>query len=257
MRWDPQRYAMFGDYRDRPFFDLTGQVTAAAPRTVVDLGCGPGHLTVALANRWPQAQVIGIDASPEMIDRARAAHDGANVRFECADVQSFNAAGTDVVVSNALLQWLPGHRGLLATWLDQLAPGAWLAFQVPGNFDSPSHALMRSLASSPRWRGQLGSVLRHEDAVDQPGTYLRLMLDAGYHAEAWETTYVQLLTGANPVLDWVRGTGLRPVLDILGRDDVYEFEAEYGAALQKAYPPGQHGTVFPFRRIFCVGQKNQ
>ncbi len=246
---------MFGEHRDRPFFDLTAQVEAAAPRVVVDLGCGPGNLTVTLANRWPQAQVLGIDASPDMIERAQAAHDSPNVRFECADVRSWNASGADVVVSNAMLQWVPDHQELLRGWLDQLAPGAWLAFQVPGNFDSPSHALMRDLASASRWRSKLGSALRHTDAVEDPGGYLQLMLDAGYHTNVWETTYLQLLQGENPVLDWVRGTGLRPVLELLDPSEVREFEDEYGAALQEAYPAGPHGTVFPFRRIFCVGRK--
>lgn len=255
MRWDPDRYAMFGDHRDRPFFDLTGRIAAAAPGRVVDLGCGPGNLTATLANRWPRAEVLGIDASPNMIERAQAAHDTANVSFQRADVRDWDATGVDVVVSNALLQWVPGHQELLSKWLAQLAPGGWLAFQVPGNFDSPSHALMRELASSPRWRPQLGSVLRHNDAVAGPAEYLQLMLDAGCRADAWETTYLQLLDGENPVLDWVRGTGLRPVLDILGAQDASDFEAEYGAALQEAYPAGEHGTVFPFRRTFCVGQK--
>lgn len=246
---------MFGDHRDRPFFDLTEQVEAAAPRVVVDLGCGPGNLTVTLANRWPQAEVLGIDSSPNMIERAQAAHDTANVRFECADVRNWNATGADVVVSNALLQWVPGHQEQLSAWLDQLSDGAWLAFQVPGNFDSPSHTLMRNLASSPRWRSTLGSALRHTDAVADPGVYLQLMLDGGCRANVWETTYLQLLDGENPVLDWVRGTGLRPVLEVLDPSQVREFEAEYGSALQEAYPPGPHGTVFPFRRVFCVGRK--
>lgn len=256
MKWDPEQYAMFGDYRDRPFFDLTDRISATAPGTVVDLGCGPGNLTVALANRWPRADVLGIDSSQQMISRAQAANDTANVRFERADVARWQAAGVDVVVSNALLQWVPGHDRLLARWLGELDSGAWFALQVPGNFEAPSHSIMRELAASPRWSAQLGSALRGSDAVDAPEQYLQLMLDAGFSADAWETTYLQLLQGADPVLEWVRGTGLRPVLDILDGDDARRFEAEYAAELRRAYPPGDHGTVFPFRRIFCVGNKH-
>ncbi len=246
---------MFGDYRDRPFFDLTDRISATAPQTVVDLGCGPGNLTVALANRWPRANVLGVDASQRMIARAQAAHDTPNVRFEQADVRDWRAIGADVVVSNALLQWVPGHDRLLTRWLGELGRGAWFALQVPGNFDAPSHALMRELAASVRWSGQLGAVLRGSDAVAGPEEYLQLMLDAGFSTDAWETTYLQLLQGEDPVLDWVRGTGLRPVLEVLNNDDAGQFESEYAAALRQAYPRGEHGTVFPFRRIFCVGRK--
>ncbi|GAB3250423.1 class I SAM-dependent methyltransferase [Arthrobacter pigmenti] len=255
MKWDPEQYAMFGDYRDRPFFDLTDRISATAPGKVVDLGCGPGNLTVTLANRWPRADVLGVDSSREMIVRAAAAHDTANVRFEQADARQWAATGADVVVSNALLQWVPGHDQLLTRWLGELESGAWFALQVPGNFDAPSHAIMRDLAASPRWSEQLGAALRGGDAVGAPADYLQLMLDAGFSADAWETTYLQLLQGEDPVLDWVRGTGLRPVLEVLNNHDARRFETEYASELREAYPPGDHGTVFPFRRIFCVGRK--
>ncbi|HEY8295001.1 MAG TPA: trans-aconitate 2-methyltransferase [Micrococcaceae bacterium] len=257
MEWDPVKYVEFGDYRDRPFFDLTGRVRMAAPRRVVDLGCGPGNLTAALARRWPDAQVLGLDSSAPMIERALALPDAPdNLSFALADIAEWSPQdGTDVVVSNAALQWVPGHRDLMASWLRALEPGAWLAVQVPGNFSSPSHALMRQLAESDRWRGRLSGVLRHDDAVAEPTDYLRLLLDAGCKADAWETTYLQLLQGEHPVLDWVRGTGLRPVLAALDPAAAGDFEAEYAARLAEAYPPDGRGTVFPFRRIFCVGQR--
>ena len=165
------------------------------------------------------------------------------------------AADTDVVVTNAALQWVPGHRDMLARWLAALKPGAWFALQVPGNFNAPSHTLMRGLAESAAWAGRLAGVLRHDDVVGEPDDYLAIMLDAGCDADAWETTYYQLLPGANPVLEWVRGTGLRPVLAALSAEDARDFEAEYSALLAEAYPAGPHGTVFPFRRIFAVARK--
>lgn len=255
MKWDPAKYTQFGDYRDRPFFDLTARIHADAPQHVVDLGCGPGNLTATLAARWPDAAVQGLDSSAEMLARAGALA-GDKLTFGPADIAGWMPApDTDVVVTNAALQWVPGHLELLPRWLDALRPGAWFALQVPGNFNAPSHSLMRDLAASDEWSGRLSGALRHSDAVAEPADYLQLMLDAGCDADAWETTYLQVLPGADPVLDWVRGTGLRPVLDALTRDESRRFEADYARLLHEAYPPGPHGTVFPFRRIFAVARR--
>lgn len=258
MRWDPSQYAAFSDHRSRPFFDLVGRIGHAAPRRVVDLGCGPGELTAVLARRWPNAEVVGLDSSPEMIDRARALKDAPpNLFFSLADVRDWAVEpGIDVVVSNAVLQWVPGHQELLARWARDLGEHAWIAFQVPGNFSAPSHSLMRRLAESVRWREQLGSVLRHDDAVGSPEEYHRLLNDAGLEADVWETTYQHRLSGADPVLQWVRGTGLRPVLAALAEDEAAEFERAYADLLTEAYPPQPDGgTLFAFRRVFAVGAK--
>jgi trans-aconitate 2-methyltransferase len=257
MKWDPVKYVEFGDYRNRPFFDLTGRVRAERPRQVVDLGCGPGNLTATLANRWPGAQVTGVDSSAHMLATAAEVAAGTqNLGFEQADIRGWMPAeATDVVVSNAALQWVPGHQELMRTWLAALQPGAWFAMQVPGNFNAPSHQLMRELAGSPRWAATLDGVLRGGESVAEPAEYLEILLDAGCAADAWETTYQQVLPGGDPVLEWVRGTALRPVLAVLPPEEGAEFEAEYAAALRAAYPRGRHGTVFPFRRIFAVGRK--
>lgn len=257
MKWDPVKYVQFDDYRDRPFFDLTGRIQADRPRRVVDLGCGPGNLTAILARRWPEAKVVGLDSSGEMLDKAAAqAARHAGLSFRLADIAAWTPpADTDVVVTNAALQWVPGHQEMLAGWLAALKPGAWFAMQVPGNFNAPSHVLMRDLAGSARWSSRLDGVLRGGDSVGEPTDYLRIMLDAGCTADAWETTYLQVLTGVDPVLDWVRGTALRPVVAALSAEDSLAFEAEFAAALRAAYPGTVHGTVFPFRRIFAVAQK--
>lgn len=259
MKWDPAKYVQFGDYRDRPFFDLTGRIHADRPAQVVDLGCGPGNLTATLAERWPDADVVGVDSSAEMLAKAAPRSEGnKSLRFELDDIADWKpSAETEVVVSNAALQWVPGHQDMMRTWLDVLRPGAWFALQVPGNFNAPSHALLRELAGSPRWEPKLGGVLRGGESVGEPAEYLHLMLDAGYSADAWETTYLQVLRGKDAVLEWVRGTALRPVLATLSATEAAEFEAEYAAMLREAYPPTGHGTVFPFRRIFAVGCKTQ
>ncbi|MGO4235968.1 trans-aconitate 2-methyltransferase [Pseudarthrobacter sp. YAF2] len=258
MKWNPDKYFQFGDYRNRPFFDLTARVLARHPAKVVDLGCGPGNLTATLSDRWPGAEVVGVDSSAEMLAKAaHVAQERPSLRFELADIADWApSADTDVVVSNAALQWVPGHQDLMRGWLAALRPGAWFALQVPGNFDAPSHALMRELASSEPWAGKLDGVLRGSESVGEPGDYLGIMLDAGCVADAWETSYQQVLPGPDPVLEWVRGTGLRPVMAALAPDDAKLFETEYAAALREAYPRGPHGTVFPFRRIFAVGRKD-
>ncbi|KAA0979843.1 trans-aconitate 2-methyltransferase [Paeniglutamicibacter gangotriensis] len=261
MKWDPSKYVQFADHRDRPFYELTARITAAAPRLVVDLGCGPGPLAHSLAERWPDARVIGLDSSQEMIEQARSTQQSPNLSFQSADAtQWMPEADTDVLVSNAMLQWIPEHRELLATWLEALTPGAWFAAQVPGNFGSPSHALMRQLAASARWAPQLAGVLRHDDAVGEPADYLKIMVDAGFEPDVWETTYGQVLTGEHPVLEWVRGTALRPILSKLSAADAVEFEEEYSGLVAQAYPAfadarGERQTLFPFRRIFMVGRK--
>lgn len=262
MKWDPSKYVEFGNHRDRPFHDLVARVRADEPRTVIDLGCGPGNLTATLVDRWPEAHVVGLDSSDEMLLKAQSLRElspqeqSGRLTFQLRDItQWVPDADTDVVVTNAVLQWIPGHQEMLAGWLRVLKPGAWFAMQVPGNFTSPSHTLMRQLAESPRWSTRLGGVLRHDGAVGSPADYLGIMLDAGCAADAWETTYQQVLQGEDPVLEWVRGTGLRPILAALTPLEASEFEAEYSALLREAYPSTIHGTVYPFRRVFAVAQK--
>ena len=252
MRWDPVQYGRYSDQRGRPFFELTARIAADAPQTVVDLGCGSGELTVTLAQRWPEALVSGIDSSPQMI--ARAPVDGA-VQFSVGEAQSLSAAGVDVLVSNAALQWVPEHRELLTRWAGELAPAGWLAFQVPANFDAPSHVLMRELAASAPWRDRLNGVLRGGESTAPPLDYLELLSDHGMDVDAWQTEYVHVLDGADPVLEWVRGTGLRPVLSALSPDDGERFATEYAAALREVYPRRAYGTAFPFLRTFVVAHR--
>lgn len=255
MRWDPTQYGRYAGERERPFFDLVARIAADAPRHIVDLGCGTGNLTAALGQRWPAARVEGIDSSAEMIARS-AEHATDRLTFAVADIADWQpASDVDVIVSNAALQWLPGHRSMIARWAAALPVGGWIALQVPRNFDSPSHVLMREIASSNRWASRLKGVLQNRLSVEMPQAYAATLLDAGLSADVWETTYVHLLTGDDPVLQWVRGTGLRPVLGALSADESAEFESEYGAALRKAYPAGRYGTMFPFRRIFAVGHR--
>ncbi|MBO2447015.1 trans-aconitate 2-methyltransferase [Actinomadura barringtoniae] len=251
--WDPAQYGVFGDERARPFFELLGRVDVEKPRRIVDLGCGSGELTATLRGRWPDADIEAIDSSPEMI---AAAPEVEGIRFSVGDVESWRPGGSvDLIVSNAVLQWVPTHAELIPEWIGALSPGGRLAFQVPGNFDAPSHRLLRELCSSERWRGLVGDALRVDPVMD-PGGYLDLLARRGCFVDAWETTYAQVLQGEDPVLEWVKGTALRPVLSRLGEGEAQEFLNEFGALLREAYPSTPYGTVFPFRRIFVVAGRD-
>jgi trans-aconitate 2-methyltransferase len=249
--WDPERYLVYGDQRGRPFVELLARVGAESPRTVVDLGCGPGNLTALLARRWPQARIAGVDSSEEMVAAARAATSG--IDLEVGDLREWRPAErVDVLVSNATLQWLPDHLDLLPTLVGHLAPGGWLALQVPGNVDQPSHTIRDELAAEPDWAPYTRGVAT--PAAHDAVTYLRALQDLGCEVDAWETTYLHVLTGADPVFAWVSGTGARPTLQALPDDLRPRFEEEFRARLRAAYPDDGGGVVMPFRRVFAVAQ---
>lgn len=253
--WDPGQYLRFGDERSRPFFELIAQIRAEQPGLVVDLGCGPGQLTAELARRWPEAEVRGLDSSAEMIAAASQTDGGPRLSFGLGDVRDWRPEGpVDVIVSNAVLQWVPEHEALLPGWVQALRPGGWLAFQVPANFGAPSHVLMREVAGSPRWRSLLADVRLNRQSAD-PAAYVDLLGRSGCVVNAWETTYLHVLPGEDPVLEWYKGSGLRPVLSALDPDQAADFLAEYGARLREAYPRQPYGTVLPFRRVFVVAQR--
>ena len=252
-RWDPERYLTYADERGRPFVELVARVDAERPATVVDLGCGPGNLTALLRERWPDAEVAGLDSSPEMVERARATV--AGVDFAVADLRDWVASTTrsvDVLVSNATLQWVPGHLDLLPALVETVAPGGWFAFQVPGNFDEPSHTIRAELAGEAPYAEHTCDVAA-PDAHDAE-TYLRALLALDCTVDAWETTYLHVLVGEDPVFTWISGTGARPTLQALPEDLRPGFESELKARLRAAYPPGPAGVVMPFRRVFVVAQ---
>jgi trans-aconitate 2-methyltransferase len=253
--WDPGAYTRFSDERSRPFVDLVARIPARSSRTVLDMGCGEGSMTAALADRWPDAHVVGVDSSPEML--AAATPVPGHLEFVEGDVRDWQPPGpVDVVVSNAVLHWVAGHETLLARWAGWLAPGGRLAIQVPGNFRAPTHALLAELCRSPRWSDRLADAGPRPDTVLEPAAYADVLTTAGLLPDVWETTYLHVLRGPDPVLAWVRSTVLRPVLALLPDDEAAAFSTEYAAALRTAYPVRADGTtVLPFRRIFAVGTR--
>ncbi|HYF74880.1 MAG TPA: trans-aconitate 2-methyltransferase [Nocardioides sp.] len=249
--WDQARYLTYAGERGRPFVDLLARVPAERPRRVVDLGCGPGNLTALLAERWPEAEVLGVDSSPEMVAAARAAVTG--VGFELGDLRDWAPdEPVDVLVSNATLQWVPGHLELLPRLVSAVAPGGWLAFQVPGNVAEPSHTLRDQLAAEPPYAEHTRGVA--VPSSHDPEVYLDALAGLGCAVDAWEATYLHVLTGPDPVFTWVSGTGARPTLQALPDDLRPSFEAEFKRRLAAAYPPRPYGVVLPFRRVFVVAQ---
>ncbi len=260
--WDAGQYLRYGGERSRPFFDLIAQVGATDPGYVADLGCGPGNLTAALAQRWTGAAVVGVDNSPEMIAAAprrpkateateatgatgAAASGAANLTFELGDVWDWRPARpVDVLVCNAVLQWVPGHQELLLNWADLLAPGGWLAFQLPGNSGQPSHVIVSELAESPRWRSLLSAAQLNRQAGD-PADYVELLARPGCQVDAWETSYLHILPGPDAVLEWTKGTTLRPVLAALDEEQAAAFVAEYAERLRQVYSRARSGRSSP------------
>lgn len=261
--WDPEQYLKYGDERGRPFVELVSRIFHPSPKKVIDLGCGPGATTSVLLERWPDAHIVGIDSSKEMIRKAGHLAVPGKLEFSVGDLRALewtSAGPFDVVLSTATLHWVPGHVDLFAAIVGSLTDSGVFAFQVPANFDEPSHTLLSEFAQSDRWSSLLGHLVRR-DPVLTPAGYLKALLETGAGADVWSTTYLHVLRGPDAVLEWVRGTALRPFLSALEAegtpDSVDEFENSYGAALRAAYPMDSQGrTIFPFRRIFAVASRS-
>lgn len=251
--WDPDIYLTFADLRSRPFYDLLARVGAERPRRVVDLGCGPGHLTKYLAQRWPTAVIEALDNSPEMVAAARE----RGIAATTGDLRMWKPRpDTDVVVSNAALHWVPEHSDLMVRWTSQLTRGSWLGIQVPGNFETPSHAAVRALARREPYAKVMRDIpFRVGTVVQPPAYYADLLMDSGCKVDVWETTYLHQLTGVHPVLEWMTGTALVPVRERLDDKVWRQFREELIPLLDDAYPPRPDGTtIFPYRRLFIVAE---
>ncbi|MBX6323159.1 MAG: methyltransferase domain-containing protein [Rhodospirillaceae bacterium] len=248
--WDPAQYARFAEARLRPAIDLLARVPAGERRLVCDLGCGAGQVTRLLAERHPGAEIIGVDSSAAMLERARAAVPAA--RFLAADIAVWSPPrAADLIVANAALHWIEGHDALMLRLLGGLAPRGVLAVQMPRNHAAPSHTAIAETAASGPWAARLAGV-RGTAPVAAAAAYARRLLPHAAAGGAWESEYVHVLAGPDPVMEWTKGATLRPYLDALGAD-APAFLAEYAARLRRAYPPLADGrTLFPFRRVFVV-----
>jgi len=259
-RWDTEQYSKFGDQRLRPALELLQRIPLTQPKRIVDLGCGTGNITSLIAQTWPDAQLTGIDNSEEMLEQARRTD--ASLTWEKADIAEWEPEhAPDLIFSNATLQWLGDHARLFPRLMQFLAPQGCLAIQMPLSWHAPSHRLMReTLANGGIGGSTLGSAALREtlarDWVGQAQRYYDLLANQAVRLDIWETEYLQVLEGEDPVLEWVKGTGLRPILHTLVAEEKQRFLTEYTARLRVAYPRRSDGkTCFPFRRLFIVAVK--
>ncbi|HKP22788.1 MAG TPA: trans-aconitate 2-methyltransferase [Dongiaceae bacterium] len=252
--WDPNQYLKFTDHRLRPALDLMAQIALQAPRSLYDLGCGPGNITRLLQERWPQAAVTGVDSSADMLAKAR--NEAPTVAFEQADIARWSApAPADLLYTNATLHWLDDHAALLPRLAAQLAPGGVLAIQMPDNRQSPSHLLVDEAAATGPWHETLAPIRPVYSSMQSADAYYRILAPVTRQLDIWETTYLHVLEGDNPVVEWTKGTALRPYLDALAEPERGAFLAAYATRIAAAYPRQPDGrTLLPFKRIFIVAQ---
>ena len=256
MAWNPATYMRYGDERTRPAVDLLARVTSAHPARVVDLGCGPGNSTALLVARWPDAEVVGLDSSAEMIATATAANIPA--RFAVADFDTWAPdAAPDVIFANAAFQWSHDPLALVRRLFAVLPSGGALAFQIPQNFDQPTHVAVRDIAAKEPWADKLADARWYDPAgFARAEDYARALAPSGARLDIWTTDYLHRLTGADPVFRWMEGTALRPFLTRLHGGERAAFEAAVKTALTAAYPAEPDGTtLFPFRRLFVVASR--
>ena len=250
MAWDPAQYLKFADHRLRPAIDLLNRINSDNPSEVFDLGAGTGNVTRLLQTRWPNAHVTGVDGSAEMLSKAA---ENTGISWQLADLSTWRApTPADVIYSNAALHWLGDHRALCPALLHSLAPGGVLAVQMPRNFLAPSHTLVDDAARQGPWRAALEPLLRPVP-VEEPSFYYDVLAAEGANIDLWETEYLHVLEGPDPVKEWIKGSWLRPLLDALQEPQRSDFEACYGRLVAEAYPQRADGrTLLPFRRLFMV-----
>jgi trans-aconitate 2-methyltransferase len=254
LSWDPGRYLRFADQRLRPALDLLARIDLASPETVVDLGCGAGNVTAHLKRRWAGAIVTGVDNSPEMLETARAVD--ADIRWESGELSTWRPAQpVTLIYSNAALHWADNHAELFPRLAGCVAEGGVLAVQMPHQNGAPSHQAAFKLAKSARWKDRLAGQMR-ESPVAEPQQYYDWLMPHASAVDIWETEYLQIMDGANPIADWTRGTFLLPFLGALDDDERAAFEAEYRGLVPQTYPKRNDGkTLFPFRRLFLIARR--
>ena len=253
MAWDPGVYMSFGSERTRPAIELLARVPVENPRFVVDLGCGPGNSTGPLAARWTNARIEGVDSSSEMLDEARRSD--IRAAWVEADIADWKPRGRpDVIYSNAAFHWVHDHDRLMPRLMSFLADKGTLAFQVPRNFEEPSHRIIHAVAQQGPWSSKL-SRLTDVTGVLPPQDYYAILEPHAGHIDIWETIYTQVLDGEDAAFRWVSGTALRPLSHALDGEERDAFLAECRRRLAEAYPKRPSGkTLFPFRRLFVVAR---
>ena len=261
--WDAAQYLKFSDQRTQPSRDLVSRLPAddGSVCRVLDIGCGPGNNTAQLRARYPKAQALGIDSSPEMIDAARRQH--PDMEFLVLDAAHLDdlPADFDVAFTNACLQWVPNHREVIPAMLRRVKPGGFAACQFTETINQPAHTIMRELAATPPFMAHIGAAdarpYHHLGGKHfSVSAYYDLIAPLSHHVQMWETTYWHALAGYEGVIDWYRGTGLRPYLAQLPTEELRRaYEQAFVDRLSKVYPLQSDGTVLlPMPRFFFLAQ---
>jgi trans-aconitate 2-methyltransferase len=255
MDWSAKQYVLFAEERVRPARDLAAAIPMADARHVVDAGCGPATSTEVLAARFPGAILSGFDSSPDMIEKARAKMPG--VAFDVEDVTAWApAAPVDVIFANAVFQWLPDHRGLFTRLLSHVAPGGSLALQMPDNLDEPSHVAMREAAASVPFAAKLAGAEGARTEIASAGDYYRMLAPAAARVDVWRTVYHHPLKGFEGIVEWFKGSGLRPYLAKLSAEEQAAYLARYRELIAPRYPVDAAGNVLlAFPRLFVVATR--
>jgi trans-aconitate 2-methyltransferase len=250
--WSARQYLKFEDERTRPPRDLLARVPLESPRRVIDLGCGPGNSTELLVARYPRAEVIGLDSSPDMLRQARERL--PNCAFVQADLADWQPPeGTDLVFANAVFQWVPDHPAVLRRLLAALPPGGVLAVQMPDNTNEPSLALMREVAAKGPWTADLAPAVAARDDLPTPEAYYDLLKPLATELDIWHAVYNHVMAGPESIVEWFRGSGLRPFLSALRDSHRADYLALYAARIAEAYPARFDGKVLlRFPRLFIV-----
>jgi trans-aconitate 2-methyltransferase len=253
--WDAGQYGRFRSERDRPFHDLMARVGAVTARRIADIGCGDGHLTRVLRERWPGAEIWGIDTSSEMLSRAFRGHSDPSLHFMQADLRDWRpSAPVDLIVSNAVLHWVADHAALLRTFVSWLTAEGAIAIQIPNNRSEPAYLAIGALARESPWAERLSGV-DTEVVVESPAFYLDQLATLGLDTDLWETIYYHRLARTAEIVEWLKGTTLRPLLSALDAEAGEQFLAELNARVAPLYPEGPRGVLFPFRRLFFVATR--
>jgi trans-aconitate 2-methyltransferase len=263
LSWSAKQYVAFEDERTRPVRDLLGALPKIEARSVIDIGCGPGNSTEVLAMLFPDAQVSGFDSSPDMIEAAQRRL--PQVRFAVDRIEAWLAASSpvgteatfEVILANAVLQWVPDHAALLPALVDKLSVGGALAVQMPDNLDEPAHRLMREIGAAGPWASKLAAASKARAPLAGADWYYKLLRPLCAEVDVWRTTYFHALSGGAPaIVEWFKGSGLRPFLQALDEDERAAYLKRYTEAIASIYPALPDGSVLlPFPRVFFLATR--
>ncbi len=254
--WNPDVYLRYQAYRARPALDLIAQIPLETPGPIADLGCGPGNVTKTLLDTWPDRKVTGVDLSEDMLAKAKGSDGASGIDWQHGDIATWQAPEPlALLFSNAALHWVQNLETVIPRLATQIKSEGWLAYQIPVTFESAYQHCIRETVQSEHWKTKLGDVWMYKDPPGPDAMY-DLLSPSCTSVDIWVTDYHHVLEGENPVLEWIKGTGLTPYLAVLNEQEQSEFIADYGARVQRAYPKQDDGnTLFLMKRIFVLAQK--